>query len=281
MEAEELELKEHLKELKKKELERRRQTALGRDSETRENAYKPSAIYISNLPTKANPEAELIHEFSKYGMIRRDQDGNVRCKIYKDEDGNIKGDALMIYARHESVPIAIEMMDGYELDGKKIKVEIASFTGEKKRNHEHLKTDEDDTSLSKRIKSTTSDLPSARTSQNDESDDIIQERARTIVIANVIDLYDNINAEELADIRHDLLDGCKATGPVEHIKLDARKGEATVVFENETDAQDCCRKMHKRFFDGRELAVFMLDEENESQSSDSNEEPPEDDLIDF
>lgn len=277
MEEEEFELKEALKELKKKELERRKQASNDRNTGNDEDAYKPSAIYISNLPKQSNLENELIYEFSKFGKIKKDQDGNVKCKVYKDDDGEMKGDALIVYARHESLPIAIQMMDGYEFEGAKIKVEVATFKNEKKRKYDNLTADQESQSSSGARKTLRkNDTVEELASHLNDSDDESQKRARTIILANCIDLYDDLDGEELVEelneIRLDLLDGCKATGPVESIQLNARQGKATAIFEKERDAQECCRKMNKRFFGGRELAVFMLNEENVSQSSDSDEE---------
>lgn len=274
MDQDELELKEQLKELRKRELERRKQKPTSRHAVNSEHAHKPNAIYLSNLPTRSSIENDLVSEFSRYGIIKKDQEGNLKCKIYRNNHGEMKGDALIVYARHESVSIAIDMMNGYEFYGNRIKVEEATFNNDKKRKHEETTTNKDDPESASQIK-----LRKTSASENSDGDDRSEVRSRTLVIANIIDLYDDLNDDELADIRLDILNGCKAIGPVENMELSARKGEATLVFEKESDARECCRSMHKRYFDGRELAAFMLDEENISQSSDNYEQLLEDDLI--
>ncbi|ANB13986.1 Cus2p [Sugiyamaella lignohabitans] len=76
---------------------------------------KPTGIYLSNLPKDVTYE-ELDTTFSKYGVIAEDLNtGNKKIKIYRDDKDQPKGDALIVYFKPESVPLAIEMMDNSEL----------------------------------------------------------------------------------------------------------------------------------------------------------------------
>jgi HIV Tat-specific factor 1 len=55
---------------------------------------------------------EVNDVFKKFGLITEEIDtGKPRIKMYKDEAGNFKGDALIVYFRSESVNIAIQMLD--------------------------------------------------------------------------------------------------------------------------------------------------------------------------
>jgi HIV Tat-specific factor 1 len=57
-------------------------------------------------------ESEIKEIFSKYGVISEEIDtGKPRIKLYRNEDGTLKGDALVIYFRPESVNLAINMLD--------------------------------------------------------------------------------------------------------------------------------------------------------------------------
>ena len=50
--------------------------------------------------------------FSKYGLIAEEvESGEPRIKLYKDEAGNPKGEALVVYFRPESVQLAVDMLD--------------------------------------------------------------------------------------------------------------------------------------------------------------------------
>lgn len=284
MEKEELELKRELKELKKRELKRRKTEAIERKKDSfEEKVFQPTAIYLSNLPKENIDEKVLIEEFSKYGVIRKDQDGNARCKLYKDSDNHFKGDALIVYAKHESVPIAIEMMDGYKFCGSQIKVEIAKFKNNQKRSLDDEKDQdvERNTKPSQSLKRAIEDESANENGHSEDAEEFVSDnRSRTIKIANILDIYKEVDEEESHDIQQDLLDGCLAIGPVEDIQLDTTLGEAQVVFKKQVHAYECCKVMNGRYFDGRELLAFMLNDENISQTSEDEDDGLNDDLID-
>ena len=56
---------------------------------------KNKAVYITSLPDDVT-EDELFDTFSKYGVIAESADNNKpRIKLYSDDQGNFKGDALI------------------------------------------------------------------------------------------------------------------------------------------------------------------------------------------
>lgn len=130
MDADELELKGRLKNLKKEELLKRKQLKEN-STRKRELEYKSTSrntsIYISDLPTDKITKEELIKQFSKYGKIRISRDGEPICKLYMNDKHLPKGDALITYCNEESVILAIEMMDESTFLAKQIKVERAQF----------------------------------------------------------------------------------------------------------------------------------------------------------
>ncbi|KAL9636903.1 MAG: hypothetical protein Q9164_002538 [Protoblastenia rupestris] len=78
---------------------------------------KNTAVYITNLPIDPPATSDEIHDvFSKCGVIAEEIDGKKhRIKLYTDESGNFKGDALVLYFRAESVDLAVQMLDDTEL----------------------------------------------------------------------------------------------------------------------------------------------------------------------
>ena len=73
--------------------------------------------------------------FSKCGVIAEEIDGRKpRIKLYMDDQGNFKGDALIVYFRAESVDLAIQMLDdtafrfGAAGPTGKMKVQAADFS---------------------------------------------------------------------------------------------------------------------------------------------------------
>jgi len=72
---------------------------------------KNTAVYVTSLPTDITLD-EVNSVFSRCGVIAEEIDrGKPRIKLYTDEEGNFKGDALIVYFRAESVDLAIQMLD--------------------------------------------------------------------------------------------------------------------------------------------------------------------------
>jgi HIV Tat-specific factor 1 len=57
-------------------------------------------------------------------------DGTKRIKMYTDDDGNFKGEALIVYFKKDSVNLAIDMADGYYLryGGERMSVKEADMS---------------------------------------------------------------------------------------------------------------------------------------------------------
>lgn len=74
-----------------------------------------TAIYVTGLPPDATVE-EIQELFQrKCGVIAEEIDNNrPRIKLYTDEDGKFKGDALVVFFKPESVNMAITLLDDTE-----------------------------------------------------------------------------------------------------------------------------------------------------------------------
>lgn len=85
-------------------------------------------VYVSNLPQDLTEE-EFVNFMQKCGLVERDPaNQKMKVKLYMDKEHNcFKGDALCTYIKIESVDLALKLLDGSDLKGKKIKVERASF----------------------------------------------------------------------------------------------------------------------------------------------------------
>ena len=70
-----------------------------------------TAIYVTSIPLDATFD-EVRDTFSKCGVIAEEIDsGRPRIKMYQDEHGTFKGEALIVYFRPESVDLAVQMLD--------------------------------------------------------------------------------------------------------------------------------------------------------------------------
>lgn len=86
---------------------------------------------MTSLPSDSTL-AEIDSVFSKCGVIAEEIDrGQPRIKMYEDDEGNFKGDALIVYFRPESVNLAIQMLDDTSLrlgEAEKMRVQAADFS---------------------------------------------------------------------------------------------------------------------------------------------------------
>ena len=92
---------------------------------------KNTAVYVTSLHPRITLQ-EVHHVFSRCGVIAEEIDrGKPRIKLYTDDNGKFKGDALILYFRAESVELAIQLLDDTEFrlgDGQKMKVAAADFS---------------------------------------------------------------------------------------------------------------------------------------------------------
>ncbi|SCU80848.1 LAFA_0C01442g1_1 [Lachancea sp. 'fantastica'] len=290
MEEEELQLKKQLRAAKAEELARRKKKRTSPDAGTVDKKPPPNcAIYVSNLPLENVNESDLFDEFSRFGIIRKDPvTDHPKCKLYVDDQGNLKGDALIVYLKPESVKMAVEFMDGAKFKGTELKVEEATFKPETK-NEDWA---EEETTEVKKLK--LRKLQEQKNELNDWSDEVEEEEevkndehseltngstpqesedksARTTVLSNVLDLYARLSPSEISDIALDLKEGCEAQGEVVGFELDEVLGQARVEFATEEHAQRCCKTMDGRFFDGRKLMAYTLDKESKDDDIDIQE----------
>ncbi|KAM6117273.1 17S U2 SnRNP complex component HTATSF1 isoform 2-T2 [Pterocles gutturalis] len=84
-------------------------------------------VYVTGLPPDITKD-EFIQVMSKCGIIMRDpQTEEHKIKLYKDKEGNLKGDGLCCYLKRESVQLAVRLLDEAEIRGYKLHVEVAKF----------------------------------------------------------------------------------------------------------------------------------------------------------
>lgn len=257
MDEEELELKKQLKLKKKEELAKRKRQ---REIEGSRPLAKPqnTAIYISNLPVEGVTVDDLITEFSKYGMIKKDsKDDQYKCKIYSDSSGKPKGDALLVYVRPESPAMAIEMMNGYTFRGQNIKVELAQFDQELNNYKEEPKE------YKRRKTDTSAKLENNLLNWSEDSDEKSPnaENDHTVILANILDMYAEFQPQEIADIARDIREGCEVFGEILFFKFDELLAEAHIQFATLEAAQKCREKMNNRYFDGRKIRAYLANED--------------------
>ena len=96
-----------------KEKKRKRAAASATTSKWKKGNANHSNVYFTGLPLDVTAE-ELFEVARKAGIILTDESngGARRIKLYTDENGKNKGDALVKYALPDSVQLAIDLLDG-------------------------------------------------------------------------------------------------------------------------------------------------------------------------
>ncbi|WVF65672.1 hypothetical protein IAT40_000403 [Kwoniella sp. CBS 6097] len=76
---------------------------------------KKTAVWVTNLPPNATVDT-IASVFQKAGVLMIDDEGEPRIKLYYDDQGKFKGEALVMYFKEGSVDLAITLLDDTELE---------------------------------------------------------------------------------------------------------------------------------------------------------------------
>eukprot|EP01028_Stygiella_incarcerata_P012002 TRINITY_DN71_c0_g1_i1.p1 TRINITY_DN71_c0_g1~~TRINITY_DN71_c0_g1_i1.p1 ORF type:complete len:495 (-),score=148.64 TRINITY_DN71_c0_g1_i1:1222-2706(-) len=212
-------------------------------------------VYVTNLPLDVTPD-QLAEEFSMCGVIKVNEDGTPRVKIYKDSNGNPKGDGLVSYAREESVQLACQVLNGAcfrGVPGQKIAVTKAVF--EMKGNGPFQ---------AKRIQYS-KNKKHERLLKWSKDEDLVEKKEilpRTVVLGPMFSAEEMQTSLTLYDeIREDVEMMAKSFGAVRSVRVhsDDSKCRVSVHFVDSESAKKCCKALHGRGFDGRVIHAFLTE----------------------
>ena len=243
-------------------------------------------------------EDELHDTFSKFGVIAESlDDSKPRIKLYSDDKGEFKGDALIgestasknedpmgcayvciaVYFRPESVDIAVQMLD--ETDFRmgqpvmtgpmRVKAAEASYKSQK---------DQPLAGDAAKKKGTTANRDRSKAIQktqqmNNRLADWDDDDPSTLPDTSsrwdkVVVLKQMFTQQELAedpgamlDIKEDIREECEKFGKVTNVVLydKEEEGIVTVRFGNSQSADACVRAFDGRWFDKRQVEAFIAD----------------------
>lgn len=227
-------------------------------------------VYVSNLPCDITEE-EFIEVMSKCGMIFRDPGTNkMKIKLYAEADGQLKGDGLCHYLRVESVDLALKLLDGSDLRGKKIKVQRAKFEmrGDYNPSLKPKKKKKD----KEKIKKMQEKLLDWRPEQ------MKGERAkheRIVIIKNLFtpELFDT-EVHLIIDYQKDLREECSKCGTVRKVVIFDRhpEGVAQINMADPDEADLVVQMMDKRYFGKRQLVAEIYDGKTNYKITETKEE---------
>ncbi|KAH0630810.1 hypothetical protein JD844_004054 [Phrynosoma platyrhinos] len=224
---------------------------------------KNTNVYVTGLPPDITKD-EFVEVMSKCGIVMRDpQTEEPKIKLYKDREGNLKGDGLCCYLKRESVELALKILDENEIRGYKLHVEVAQF---------QLKGEYDATKKRKKCKdykkklSQQQKLLDWRPEKKEGSVRLRHERV--IIIRNMFHPKDfEEDPLVLNEIREDLRSECEKFGQVKKVIIFDRHpdGVASVSFKEAEEADVCKQALSGRWFGGRQLSVEETAREREER----------------
>lgn len=215
-----------------------------------------TAIYVSGLPLDITMD-ELTQLFTKCGLIARDERGKDKIKLYRDGNGEPKGDALCTYIKVESVDLALKILDGSQIRGKTLSVQRAKF---------QMKGEYDPALKPKRKKKD----KERQKKMQEKLFDWRPERMRgeplkcerVVIIKNLFTPEDfDREVQLLLEYQQDIRSECLKCGDVRKVVIYDRhpEGVAQVTFREPAEAQACVQLLNGRWFSQRKISAEIWD----------------------
>ncbi|KAI4287989.1 MAG: hypothetical protein L6R35_002755 [Caloplaca aegaea] len=262
---------------------------------------KNTAVYVTNLPLDVSVQ-EVSDVFSRCGVIAEEIDrGKPRIKLYTDDKGNFKGDALILYFRAESVDLAIQMLDdsdfrlGQAASGGKMRVAAADFSYKTQKDAPAKSNNKDKKKIIKKTQKLNkysrrsqsrhfwvrkADVCDSKLADWDDDDpQAIQDTSsrwdKVVILKHLFTLQElEEDPAVILDIKEDIREECAKIAPVTNVVLFDKEpdGVASVRFSNAEGAKACVRVMHGRFFSGTKVEAYVADGSEKFKKSSSSSE---------
>lgn len=228
-------------------------------------------VYVSNLPLDITEE-DFVTFMSKCGLVMKDlQTNKFKVKLYKDSEGNLKGDALCTFIKVESVDLALQLLDECDFKGKTVRVERAKFTlkGEYDPNKRPKRKKNDKKKMQKKLDKLFDWRPDKLPFERPKSD-------MTVVIKNMFDIQDfaqdpRLILEYRTDLREECTEKCGVVKKVD-VYDNNPEGVAVIHFSDFEAADKCVSLMNGRFFAGRKLTAEPWDGKTRYRVNETEEE---------
>ncbi|XP_036380777.1 HIV Tat-specific factor 1 [Megalops cyprinoides] len=233
---------------------------------------KNTNVYVSGLPLDITPD-EFVEFMSKCGIIMKDPlTEQYKVKLYKDNEGNLKGDGLCCYLKRESVALAERLLDESEIRGYQLHVEAARF---------QLKGQYDASKKKKKSKEYRKKMQQQQKQLDwrpEKQGDLRKRHERVLIIKNMFHPRDfEEDPLVLNEIREDLRTECEKFGQVKKVIIFDRHpdGVASVAFKELEHADMCQVALNGRWFGGRKLLVELWDGSTDYQVEETTREREE------
>lgn len=217
-------------------------------------------------------------------MIAEEIDsGKPRIKMYEDNQGQFKGDALVVYFRPESVKLAVQMLDDSDFrpgergpDGR-MKVQVADYSYKKQADAPTEKTKAVNRDKQKIMKKTEK-MNRKLADWDDDDPSTLQDTSsrwdKVVILKHMFTLEElEEDPAAMLEIKEDIREECEKFGPVTNVQLFDKEpeGVTSVRFGNVTAADACVRVMNGRWFDKRQLVAQISTGKEKFQKSRAKE----------
>ncbi|XP_069002233.1 17S U2 SnRNP complex component HTATSF1 [Embiotoca jacksoni] len=233
---------------------------------------KNTNVYVSGLPPDISTE-EFVELMSKCGIVMRDPiTEEYKVKLYKDKEGNLKGDGLCCYLKKESVALAMRLIDESEMRGYRLHVEEARF--ELKGQYDASKKKKKNKDYKKKLQQQQKQLDWRPEKQGEAR----KRHEKVVIIRN---MFHPSDFEEdplvLNEYREDLRTECEKFGEVKKVVLFDRHpdGVASIAFKEPEQADACIQSFNGRWFGGRQLSAQLWDGTTDYQVEETTREREE------
>ncbi|KAH0558616.1 hypothetical protein GP486_004733 [Trichoglossum hirsutum] len=231
-------------------------------------ARKNKAVYVTNLPLDTTID-EVQSVFSKCGVIAEEIDrGKLRIKLYTDEAGNFKGDALVVYFRAESVALAVQMLDdtdfrlGASGGSGKMSVQPADFSYKSQQEAPTKPLAKDKRKIMKKTQKLNSKLADWDDDDPSTLPDTSSRWDKVVILKHMFTLQElEEDPAAILDIKDDVREECAKLGEVTNVVLFDKEAEgvASVRFADADAAKACVRLMDGRYFSGTRVEAYIAD----------------------
>lgn len=233
---------------------------------------KNTNVYVSGLPPDTSTE-EFVEMMSKCGIVMRDPiTDEYKVKLYKDKEGNLKGDGLCCYLKKESVALALRLIDESEVRGYRLHVEAARF--ELKGQYDASKKKKKNKDYRKKMQQQQKQLDW----RPEKKGELRKRHEKVVIIRN---MFHPSDFEEdplvLNEYREDLRTECEKFGEVKKVILFDRHpdGVASIAFKEPEQADACIASFDSRWFGGRQLSAQLWDGTTDYQVEETSREREE------
>ena len=237
---------------------------------------KSTGAYVTGLPSDATEE-ELGETFKKCGVVKLDaRTGRARVKVYRDADGRVKGDGLVVFLKAPSVDLAIALLDQTELRlgdaTTRMTVTAAEFEAKARGEDEGGGAKVAAKASGGGARMTKADRKRAAAllkRQEAEAlgwagfDDDVDAKKLIVVLRRMFtleEMYADANLRK--ELEEDVTEEAQRTcGPVMSVKTytTSQDGTMTIRFKSLEAVEACVKAWNGRWFDGRQIEASMWD----------------------